>query len=79
MTVLRQVPATAVLTRDVIRGASRISSDADKASVLLAVVRNRLVTTPELRKEYIKTARTIGSDGDYRAVIDAVLGGKPGV
>jgi hypothetical protein len=73
LAALRRGRASASLTRDVLRGATRIGSDGDKASVLLTVARGGLLTTPELREEYIRTARTIGSDADYRAVIDAVL------
>jgi hypothetical protein len=57
-----------------LKSARRISSDGEKAQLLVEVSGRMLVSrTPQLRKKFFDAVATISSDGEHRRVLDALL------
>jgi hypothetical protein len=57
----------------VIEGARHITSDGEKAELLVAVLRQRALTTPAQREALMRATRTISSDSEYRRVMEVAL------
>jgi hypothetical protein len=50
-----------------------ISSDGEKAEVLLSIAKSRLLTTPPARESFMRVTRSLSSDGEYRQVMEAIV------
>ncbi len=55
-----------------LRATTNMSSGADKASLLAAVAKKKLITTPALRSEFLAQVNTIVSGVDRRMVLEAL-------
>ena len=63
--------ANPAVTRDVIEATRHISSDSDKAEVLIALAKQRLLTSSAIRDAFLDAAKRISSSSDYRRVLQA--------
>jgi hypothetical protein len=57
----------------ILESSRQISSDGEKAELLLSVAQERLITTSELRESFMRAMRSISSDSEYRRVMEATL------
>ena len=57
----------------VLDAARGISSDGEKAELLLAIARQHLLTNGQLRESFMKTTRSLSSDAEYRRVMEAIV------
>ncbi len=72
--VLRQERLSRPALLATLRSAGRISSDSEKAEVLLAAAAHRdALSDDAVRRVFLDTTRTISSSSQYRRVMDAVV------
>lgn len=64
--------ANPAVTLDVIQATRHISSDGDKAEVLIALTKQRLLTSAAIRNAFLDAAKEISSSYDYKRVLQAV-------
>jgi len=64
--------ANAAVTLDVIQATRYISSDTDKSEVLIALTKQRLLTSAAIRTAFLDAAKGISSSSDQRRVLQAV-------
>jgi len=64
--------ANPAVTLDVIQATRHISSDTDKAEVLIALTKQRLLTSAAIRTAFLDAAKGISSSSDQRRVLQAV-------
>ena len=57
----------------VIESARHMSSDGEKAEVLVALARQRALSTTGVREAFMRATRSISSDGEYRRVMEVAL------
>ena len=57
----------------VLDAAKGISSDGEKAELLLTIARQHLLTTPALRESFMRITRSLSSDAEYRRVMEAIV------
>jgi hypothetical protein len=65
--------ANPAVTLDVINGTLHLNSTTDQAEVLIAVAKQRLLTSPDLTKAYMAAAKHISSSYDYSRVLQAAI------
>jgi hypothetical protein len=61
------------VTHAVLHSAKDLSSDGEKAEVLVQIANAQLLTTPRVRDAFWEAARSLGSDSEYRRVVEATL------
>ncbi len=61
------------LVAETLRASHAMTSDTDRATILIAVANQGLLTTAPLRTAYMTAARHMTSDTDYRNVLEALL------
>jgi hypothetical protein len=61
------------VTMDVIQGTRHISSDGDKAEVLIALTKQRLLSSAAIRNAFLSAAKEISSSYDSKRVLQAVI------
>jgi beta-lactamase regulating signal transducer with metallopeptidase domain len=71
--VLPYAKANPATLLEVVEQARRISSDSEKAELLLTIARQRLIRTPPAREAFMRATRSISSDSEYRRVMEVAL------
>ena len=67
---LRVSPGVAL---GIIESARHMSSDGEKAEVLVALARQRALASSAIREAFMRATRSISSDGEYRRVMEVAL------
>jgi len=57
----------------VLDAARGISSDGEKAELLLSIARLHLLTNAAVRESFMRVTRSLSSDGEYRRVMEAIV------
>lgn len=65
--------ANPAITLDVIESTRHISSDNDKAEVLIALTKQRLLSSAAIRDAFLSAAKQISSSADYKRVLQAAI------
>jgi beta-lactamase regulating signal transducer with metallopeptidase domain len=73
ITSLMTQPLTVPVQLALLRATSAITSNTDKANVLLRFVERQGVADSTVRRSFLKAAETLTSDSDYRRVMMAVM------
>jgi hypothetical protein len=57
----------------ILDGAKEISSDGEKAELLLSIAKLHLLTNSTTRDSFMRVTRSLSSDAEYRRVMEAIV------
>ena len=57
----------------VLESTRKLTSNTEKANVLIKISASEQIKDPEIRKLYLSTAKTLTSDSEYRRVVDKLM------